>query len=81
MYNLILMHLRIPVMDGIEATKIIKGELHLKIPVVALTGESGENIQKQCKEIAFDAYFNKPMKRDQLQVVQEYTCYIHESQL
>jgi CheY-like chemotaxis protein len=42
MYNLILMDLRMLVMDGLDATKIIKDELHMKTPVVALTGEGDE---------------------------------------
>lgn len=61
-YSLILMDLRMPVMDGLTATRIIKQELHLDTPVVALTGETGDEIKEQCKKIGFDEYCSKPMK-------------------
>jgi CheY-like chemotaxis protein len=81
MYNLIFMDLRMPVMDGLTATKIIKDELKMKTPVVALTGEGGSKIQEECKCIGFDAYCNKPMKRDYLMnVIKEHTGYVHSSQ-
>ena len=64
MYSLILMDLRMPVMDGFEATKIIKGSWH--IPVVALTGETSDEHQRTCSEIGFDDYTTKPLKRLQL---------------
>ena len=77
-YDLILMDLRMPVMDGLSATKIIKGEMHLNTPVVALTGEGGAQIQEQCKQIGFNAYYNKPLKKEQLvKVIQEQTGYDH----
>ncbi len=66
MYSLILMDLRMPVMDGFEATKIIKSSNAGSIPVVALTGESSEGNLKRCVEIGFDAYQTKPLKRPEL---------------
>ena len=64
MYSLILMDLRMPVMDGFEATKIIKGSWN--IPVIALTGETSDEHQRRCDEIGFDDYTTKPLKRPQL---------------
>ncbi|KAL7436617.1 hypothetical protein ACHAXH_007041 [Discostella pseudostelligera] len=66
MYSLILMDLRMPVMDGFEATKIIKSSNANNIPVVALTGETSEENRKRCDEIGFDAYQTKPLKRPEL---------------
>jgi PAS domain S-box-containing protein len=76
-FNLILMDLRMPVMDGIEATKIIKEELKLTIPVVALTGETSGDVKKRCAEIGFDEFRQKPMKvNDLINVVKEHTGYV-----
>jgi len=76
MYSLILMDLRMPVMDGLTATKIIKEELKITIPIVALTGDAGEDTKAQCMEIGFDEYCNKPLKRaDLLRVIKQYTGY------
>jgi len=65
-YNLILMDLRMPVMDGLEATKIIKNEMKLSVPVVALTAEMGAEIEKECEAIGFDGFYTKPLRRIKL---------------
>jgi len=76
MFNLILMDLRMPVMDGLTATKIIKEELKITIPIVALTGDAGEETKTQCMEIGFDEYCNKPMRRAELLgIIKKYTGY------
>lgn len=67
MYSLILMDLRMPVLDGFEATKIIKASNAGNIPVVALTGESSEEIRQQCDEIGFEDFKTKPLTRQQLE--------------
>eukprot|EP00542_Grammatophora_oceanica_P010520 CAMPEP_0194034012 /NCGR_PEP_ID=MMETSP0009_2-20130614/6443_1 /TAXON_ID=210454 /ORGANISM="Grammatophora oceanica, Strain CCMP 410" /LENGTH=727 /DNA_ID=CAMNT_0038674747 /DNA_START=96 /DNA_END=2279 /DNA_ORIENTATION=+ len=63
-YDLVLMDLRMPVMDGLTATKIIKKDLKLGVPVVALTGDAGLDIKEQCDAIGFDEFCNKPMKKN-----------------
>jgi CheY-like chemotaxis protein len=74
MFNLILMDIRMPVMDGLEATRIIKHELKSKIPVIALTGDGGDEIKNLVDDIGFDEFHNKPMKRAALkEVVERYT--------
>lgn len=76
-FNLILMDLRMPVMDGFTATKIIKEDLHMNIPVIALTGETSRDVEKQCSKVGFDEVKQKPMKRKELiSLVQEHTGYI-----
>ncbi|CAB9508440.1 Autoinducer 1 sensor kinase/phosphatase LuxN [Seminavis robusta] len=65
-YDLILMDIRMPIMDGIEATRILKKELGCTTPIIALTGEVGEDIREQCKALSFDGFRNKPLKRDAL---------------
>jgi len=76
MFNLILMDLRMPVMDGLTATKIIKEELKITIPIVALTGDAGEETKTQCMEIGFDEYCNKPLRRAELLgIIKKYTGY------
>ena len=66
MYSLILMDLRMPVMDGFEAAKIIKGSNACNIPIVALTGETSIENKNQCDEIGFDDYRTKPLKKPEL---------------
>jgi PAS domain S-box-containing protein len=76
LYDLILMDLRMPVLDGLGATEIIKNELKLTTPVVALTAETNNDIRAECSEVGFDDFCTKPLKRDQLkQVIQKHTGY------
>jgi PAS domain S-box-containing protein len=75
-YSLILMDLRMPVMDGLIATAIIKKELKLKIPVIALTGDTSSDVKSQCENIGFSEFCGKPMTRAQLlDIIQKYTGY------
>ena len=65
--HLILMDLRMPVMDGYEATRIIKstpkGE---KIFIVALTARAIEEQKKKLNGISIDGYIHKPFRENEL---------------
>lgn len=75
-FDLVLMDIRMPVMDGLEATRIIKRDLGLTVPVVALTGENNDATRKEAETIGFDAFYTKPMKRDALiSVIHQFTGY------
>ena len=45
LYSLVIMDLRMPVMDGFDATRAIKEELLLDVPVVALTADETFDIR------------------------------------
>lgn len=65
-FDLILMDLRMPVMDGLVATKLIKDDLKLKIPIVALTGDTATDFQEECQKVGFDEFCRKPLRRQEL---------------
>jgi len=79
MYDLVLMDLRMPVMDGIEATTIIKKELASvtgDVPVVALTGDFNTKTREECEDVGFDDFHGKPLKRNDLKaVIKKFTGY------
>lgn len=62
-YDLILMDLGLPGMDGIEATRLIR-DLGHKIPVIALTADVFSAGKYQD---LFDLYLTKPITREKLQ--------------
>ena len=64
-YNLILMDLRMPVMDGLDATRAIK-KMGIKVPVVAVTADETFETRSTCKEIGFNAFHAKPLLPVQL---------------
>lgn len=65
--DLILMDLNMPVMDGFEATRRIRGIDALKsIPLVALTAETTSEQRDAIYQAGCTAFVNKPLDFDQL---------------
>ncbi len=62
MPDLILMDLQLPVMDGYEATRRIKGNPQFKdIPVIALTSCAMKEEKEKILEAGCDGYIAKPI--------------------
>ena len=64
-YDLILMDMHMPVMDGVEATKAIRllnDTEKAKIHIIALTGSVSDDIQTRVKECGMDDYLAKPFQ-------------------
>ncbi|WNG24649.1 response regulator [Cystobacter fuscus] len=63
----ILMDLSLPVMDGWEATRRLKGDARTKaIPVVALTGHALDGHSREAQDAGCDSYVTKPCLPDAL---------------
>lgn len=65
-YDLILMDIQMPDMDGIETTKILKKEISDLPSVVAMTAYSMEEDKKRFLEQGLDDYVAKPINAQQL---------------
>jgi CheY-like chemotaxis protein len=63
--DIILMDIKMPVMDGLEATRIIQ-QKHPGLPVIALTAFALEADKKLILETDFDGFIEKPVKPDKL---------------
>jgi PAS domain S-box-containing protein len=59
-FDIILMDIQMPEMDGIEATKIIRNEFKLNIPIIALTANAFKSEIENCKKAGMDDYVTKP---------------------
>lgn len=60
--DLILMDIQMPVMDGLEATKLLKNDDVTKdIPIVALTAYAMQGDEEKMREAGFDGYISKPI--------------------
>ena len=67
-YDLILMDIHMPEMDGIEAARIIRERYRDKRPtVIALTAEALEGDRERFLALGFDNYLSKPLKPKALQ--------------
>jgi signal transduction histidine kinase/CheY-like chemotaxis protein/ligand-binding sensor domain-containing protein len=74
-YDLVLMDVQMPDMDGLEATRRIRagesGEANLHVPIVAMTAHAMKGDRERCLESGMDAYLAKPIKPAELREVIE----------
>ena len=71
-FDAILMDMRMPVMDGLTASREIRKldrQDAKTIPIVALTANAFEEDVKQCLQAGMDAHLSKPVDIDQLKKV------------
>lgn len=60
--DVILMDLTLPLMDGFEATKLIRQHDGLKnVPIIAVTAHQEDDFRSIAKASGFDAYVTKPI--------------------
>ncbi len=63
--DLILMDIKMPEMNGLEATAKIK-QFKPKIPIIIQTAYAMQNDEKECMESGCDDYIAKPIKKEKL---------------
>ncbi|MES2965018.1 MAG: response regulator [Bdellovibrionota bacterium] len=64
-YDIVLMDMQMPVMDGFTATRELRSR-GFRIPVVALTGYAMKRDQQRCIKVGCDAFIAKPVSRAEL---------------
>ena len=68
-FDLILMDVQMPEMDGLQATKRIREREKISgkhIPIIALTAHALKGDEEKCLEAGMDEYISKPISRRQL---------------
>lgn len=68
-FDLILMDLQMPIMDGWEATRVLKERENNsgnRIPIVAMTAHAIQGYRERCVEAGMDGYLSKPIRAEEL---------------
>ncbi len=74
-YDFVLMDVRMPVMDGLAATRAIRASdrAYLKnVPILALTANAFEEDAQACLAAGMNAHLSKPVKPDMLRALLEH---------
>lgn len=74
-FDLILMDMQMPLMDGYTATKILRKEGY-QVPVIAITAHALKEDAQRCYNAGCDGYLSKPLqKSDLLSAIQRATTF------
>jgi hypothetical protein len=67
-YDMVLMDMQMPVMDGMQATAIIRSWSSAKalIPIIAMTANAMEEDYKACLNVGMNDFLTKPINRTRL---------------
>ena len=66
--DLILMDLRLPVLDGVEAACLLREhEEFSDLPIIAITGHDSEESRADVRDVGFDEYIMKPIELGRLE--------------
>jgi signal transduction histidine kinase/CheY-like chemotaxis protein len=62
LFSLVLMDIQMPGMDGYTATAIIRNDLKLSIPIIAMTAHAMTGEKEKCLQLGMNDYVSKPIK-------------------
>jgi two-component system sensor histidine kinase/response regulator len=77
-FDLILMDIQMPQMNGLDATRLIREKGFSDIPIVAMTAQSMKGDREKCLGAGMNDYMAKPIKREMVfEMVKKWCLNIH----
>jgi CheY-like chemotaxis protein len=66
-YDVVLMDLRMPVMDGLTATQLCREQPHLqRLPILVISAESGEQVRMDALKAGANRFLSKPLGPEEI---------------
>lgn len=69
-FEIVLMDLDMPIMGGLEATRVIRqyerGKKRKRTPIIAISGNTICNLHRTCLEAGMDGFLPKPIELDEM---------------
>ena len=65
-FDVVLMDMQMPIMDGIAATIMIRKEISPTIPIIALTAHALKSEESRCLDAGMNDFISKPFEEDKL---------------
>jgi CheY-like chemotaxis protein len=69
MYDLILMNVGLPEMDGLEVTRQIRRIFHNGPEIIAVTAYTFPGLKQECLDAGMDDFITKPFRIDELEAI------------
>ncbi len=65
-YDVVLMDVQMPEMDGITATRNLRAQGFSTIPIIALTANNRESDRQECRAVGMSDFLTKPIRYEDL---------------
>ncbi|RYZ20349.1 MAG: response regulator [Chitinophagaceae bacterium] len=77
-YAAVLMDIQMPLLDGYDATQVIRNELGLDLPIIAMTAHAMTGEKERCLSFGMNDYISKPIKEGELYAILQHYCQLME---
>lgn len=73
-FDIILMDIQMPELDGIKTTEILRKKYNISTPIIALTANAFKTEVEKCKQAGMEDYITKPFSEENLlSIIYQYT--------